>query len=58
MWYLGEIEGVELEGLRLLEGHDLDEEGPGWELSISNGVVKISNGIIWVAGSQALCLLP
>lgn len=57
MWYLGKIEGVELELLSLLEGHDLDVEGPGWVVTIGNGVEQVSNGIIWIGGSQAVCLL-
>lgn len=57
MCYLGQIEGVELELLGLLEGHDLDVEGPGWVVAIGNVVEQVSNGIIWVGGSQAVCLL-
>lgn len=57
MWYLGKIKGVELELLCLLKGHDLDVEGPGWVVAIGDGVEQISNGIIWVGGSQTVCLL-
>lgn len=57
MEYLGKVEGVELELLSLLKGHDLYEEGPGREVSIGNGVEQVSNSIIWVAGSQAFCLI-
>lgn len=55
MWYLGKIKGVELELLRLLKGHDLDIEGPGWVVALGNGVEQVSNGIIWVGGSQVVC---
>ena len=57
MWYLGKVEGVELEPLSLVEGHDLDEEGPGWAVAIGDGVEKVSHGIIWVGGGQTLRLL-
>lgn len=55
--YLGKIKGVELEFLRLFKGHDLDVEGPGWVVSIGNGIEEVSDGIVRVAGGQALCLL-
>lgn len=57
MWYLGKIKGVELEFLSLVEGHDLDVEGPGRVVAICNGIKQISNGIIWIGGSQLFCLL-
>lgn len=57
MWYLGEIKGVELEFLSLFKGHDLDVEGPGWVVSICNGIKQVSNGIVGVGGGQALRLL-
>lgn len=57
MWYLGKIEGVELEPLSLLEGHNLDVEGPGWVVAIGNGIEQVSNGIIWIGGGQAVGLL-
>lgn len=57
MWYLGEIEGVEWELLSLLEGHDLDEESPGWVVAVGNGIEQVSNGIIGVGGGQAVGLL-
>lgn len=57
MWYLGKIKGVELEFLSLLKGHDLDVEGPGWEVAIGNGVEQVSDGIIWVGGGQPVCFL-
>lgn len=57
MWYLGKIEGVEWELLSLLEGHDLDEEGPGWVVAVGNGIEQVSNGIIGVGGSQTVGLL-
>lgn len=56
MRYLGKVEGVELQLLSLLKGHDLDEEGPGWEIAIGNCVEQVSNSIIWVGGSQTFCL--
>lgn len=50
MWYLGKIKGVELEPLSLLEGHNLDVEGPGWAVAIGNGIEQVSDGIIWIGG--------
>lgn len=55
--YLGKIKGVEVEFLRLFKSHDLDVEGPGWVVTIGNGIKEVSNGIVWVGGGQALCLL-
>lgn len=49
--YLGKVEGVELELLSLLKGHDLYVEGPGREVAIGNGVEQVSDSIIWVGGS-------
>ncbi len=56
-WYLGKIEGVELEFLSLLEGHYLDVESPGWVVVIGNGVEQVSNCVIRVSGGKAVCLL-
>lgn len=57
LWYLGNVEGIELELLSMLIGHDLDIEGPGRVVAIANGIEQVSDGIIWVGGSQAVCLL-
>lgn len=54
--YLGEVEGVELELLSLLKRHDLNVESPGREVPIGNGIVQVSDSIIWVSGSQTLRL--
>lgn len=56
MRYLGKIEGVEWELLSLLEGHDLDEESPGWVVAVGDGIEQVSNGIIGVGGGQAVGL--
>lgn len=55
--YLSQIKWVERERFSLLKGHDLDVEGPGWEAAIGDGIEQVSNGIIWVGGGQAVCLL-
>lgn len=55
--YLGEVEGVERSGLGLLEGHDLDEEGPGREVSVGDGVEQVSNGVVGIGGGKAVGLL-
>lgn len=57
LWYLGKIEGIELEPLSLLEGHNLDVEGPGWVVAIGNGIEQVSDGIIWTGGGLAVSLL-
>lgn len=57
MQYLSKIKGVELELLSLLKGHDLDAESPGWVVAIGNSIEQVSNGIIWIGGSQAVCLI-
>lgn len=56
--YLRQIKRVELVLLRLLKGHDLDEEAPGREVAGSDGVVQISDGVVWVSGCQVVCILP
>lgn len=55
--YLSEVKGVERERLGLLEGHDLDEEGPGREVSVGDGVEQVSDGVIGVGGSESVGLL-
>lgn len=55
--YLSDIKGVELEFLSLFESHDLDIEGPGWKVAIGNGIEQVSDGIVWVGGSQLVSLL-
>lgn len=55
--YLGEVEGVERGSLGLLEGHDLDEEGPGREVSVGDGVEQVSDGVVGIGGGKAVGLL-
>lgn len=55
--YLGEVKGVEQARLCLLEGHDLDEEGPGREVSVGDGVEQVSDGVVGVGGGKAVGLL-
>lgn len=57
MQYLGKVKGIEWELLSLLKGHDLDVERPGWVVAIGDGIEQVSNPIIWVRGSQAICFL-
>ena len=46
--YLGEVEGVEVPLLRLLEGHDLDVHGPGGMVPGGDGVVEVADGVVGV----------
>lgn len=55
--YLSKVEGVKRARLRLLEGHDLDEEGPGREVSIGDGVEQVPDGVVRVGGGKAVGLL-
>ena len=55
-FYLGQIEGVEPERLGLLEGHDLDEEAPGREVAVGDGVEEVTDGVVGVGGGQAVGL--
>lgn len=55
--YLGEVEGVERDGLGLLKGHDLDEEGPRREVSVGDGVEQVSDGVVGVGGGKTVGLL-
>lgn len=57
MQYLGKVEGVKLEPLGLLEGHDLDEEGPGRVVAVGDGVEQISDGVVGVGGGKTVGLL-
>ena len=40
-FYLGQIERIELPVFRLLEGHHLDEHGPGREVSGGDGIIEV-----------------
>ena len=46
--YLGEVEGVEVPLLGLLEGHDLDVHGPGGVVPGGDGVVQVADGVVGV----------
>ena len=47
--HLGQVEGVEGPGLGLLERHDLDVHGPGGEVALSDGVVKVPDSVVRVS---------
>ena len=55
--YLSQVKGVPLELLCLLKGHDLDVKGPGGEVAVGDGGVKVSDGVVRVGGSQVLGIL-
>ena len=46
--HLGQVEGVEGPVLSLLECHDLDVEGPGGKVPLSDGVVEVPDGVVRV----------
>ena len=55
---LGQVERVEGPGLCLLEGHDLDGHCPGREVSLSDGIVEVPDGVVWVGLGLLVCLVP
>ena len=46
--YLGQVKWIPLELLSLFIGHDLDLQWPGWVVTASDRIVKVTDGIIRV----------
>lgn len=49
---LGEIEGVELPLLGLLEGHDLDGHVELGVVSLGNGIEKVTDRVVGILGGE------
>merc|ERR1719234_1118141 len=55
---LGQVKGVELPVFSLFKSHHLNIHGPGREVSVGDGVVKIPDGVIRILLGHLIGLMP